>query len=675
MTGTFDLRATSGALSSILGRYTTQTTPPEPPPPVLGAYAHLAPQSALAPMNALTGLPMPFNPDTGLHDGTVMNSDEPVWATTIALTDTGNPVSNFTTLQAEIDARRTTITGHTLITLPTSWRGDGHLVLRPNTTAFTLGLRWADGGALPPMGPSAVVGDLRPTKANRPSFATHWAPMPRLRSTTNGVEIIRTQGVNPGGYFIRGLGLEWRQTAGGGTGLVRMVPDVVSYGTDAVESATSTSVTMVSSNTTATVTNMTLWIQRGTGAGQIRTGVTYNGATRTYTIPGGTPLAVIPDSTSRVYAIAANVPATTPAQFWARDIVLAQCLFDGGGAAGGMIRAVFASGERIAQVDCVTRNLGVNGQDSQDMCVYAGAGPFKYVNNDSEIGGPKENWLSGGFSLPGNADEFLPRNCEIRFNRLGYAGYSSAGYKCSVEVKYGRFVLIEANSASNQGAIAVNPFCEFVVKLTDQGGDNAAADTQHVMVRMNEATNSSGIAFVSSDEFYSGPNRTRNVDVIGNVQAACTDFRGIFVGARLRDVAIDFNTVVTLGGAEFPRTMFFADASVPGYVSGPNIRVRYNVIAHDLTTDWVLNPINTFNPITTPLGDGAEVLLNLLTSPALPRLASQITVPSLGAVGFVDRAGGNVALAPASPGYRAGPGGVDIGAAAARVAALMAEVG
>lgn len=34
VSGTFDLRATSGALSSILGRYTTQTTPPEPPVPV-----------------------------------------------------------------------------------------------------------------------------------------------------------------------------------------------------------------------------------------------------------------------------------------------------------------------------------------------------------------------------------------------------------------------------------------------------------------------------------------------------------------------------------------------------------------------------------------------------------------------------------------------------------------
>jgi hypothetical protein len=419
-------------------------------------------------------------------------------------------------------------------------------------------------------------------------------------------------------------------------------------------------------------------VHRGPGAAQIRDVVSFNSMTNVLTV--ASPWTTNPTSGDQMFIY--SVPSdfyvgtiTTGADFWPDDVIFTQCAADGNGAIGNTTRNALLCGRRIAYVDSYTANVGNLGQDAQDVFIFAGAGPFKYTNCESALGGPKENIITGGASLHGIADEYLPQNIEIRYNNMLSAGYGTP--KCSVEIKYGRFVLIEANDVGDQDAGSFAG--EIVVKLTDQFGNNAGTDTQHVTVRLNRVRNAGGLLQLSSVEGYVGPNRTRKVTIIGNVQVNTPSAnKGMAVGGGLIDIVIDYNTICgSTISDEFPRLCLLSDANVGGYSNGPNIRIRRNVLAGPINTAFMIQPNPYGNALESVLGANADINQNLCTAPSGGAYSKQIAVAGTydgPGIGFVNRAGGNVKLGPGSAGYQAGPGGVDIGADVDLVNFILAEV-
>lgn len=632
-----------------------------------GTYARLAPQYAAT----ATGLT--FNSAIGYCTGTTVDTTEPTWAFTVALTDTGNKVTNRNNLQTAISTAASSQTGHTKITAPNTFRYQGRITLPENNTGFYVGLYPASEGFLPAHVATVTTG-ARPKKVNRigPALLSN---MPGGEIALNGDPQIGVALANVKKYIVRG----WQFL--NPSNLVsfayhNMVPDSFSLaGLTGVVSATTDTLTFNAETTPVSFSNFTVWIMRGTGAGQIIHNCSYNGGTKVLSRAAGT-WTTTPDATSRFQFYVDNPVSgtvTDPSTFFPEDVRFIQC-YNHGGTGQNVVRAYQLTGRRIAVCDGYTESLGNVGADSQDVFIAAGQGPFKYTNCYSSIGGPKENIITGGASLVGLTDEFLPSDIEIRFNVFRFAGFGT--HKCSVEIKFGRRVAIEANDASSQteGVFAG----EYVVKLTDQGGDNLFADTSDITLRANRANAASGMFQITSAEFYSGTNLTRRVDVLGNVSMNPVSNKGCQIAARVSSIACDWNTFVSassgIAGA-FPRISFFANAGEPGVVFGPNFKFRNNVLANWEPSVWVFNPNGAnFTNLTDNMGTDAEITGNLCTVASSAKFAAQV-VSNVGydAIGFTDRAGNNGALLPATPGYQAGPGAQDIGAPCVMVDALMAE--
>lgn len=635
---------------------------------ISGSFSYLQNVYAALPTGQL------FNGDIGYCTGTTVDTTEPTWAFTVALSDTGNQVTNRNNLQTALATAAASQTGHTKITAPAAFRYAGRINLPTNNTGFYIGLYPAVTTFLPAH-IATVTTTARPKKVNRidPSLL---ANMPGGVLAQNADPHIGVALNNVKKYIIRG----WQFTNPSNLlsyAYHAMLPD--SFGLSGLASVVSTtpnSVTFNPETSAASFSDFTVWLHRGPGATQIFHHCGYNGGTKTLTLGAGQSWSITPTTADRWQFYVDNPASgsvTNPSTFFPEDVFFIQC-YNHGGTGQNVTRAYQLSGRRVAVVDGYTESLGNAGTDSQDVFIYAGQGPFKYDNCFSSIGGPKENIIIGGASLVGIADEFLPSDVSIARNVLRFAGFGT--HKCSVEIKYGRRVNIENNDASSQ---PVGVFSgEFVVKLTDQGGDNLFVDTADVTLRLNRANAAAGLFQITSIEFYSGANRTRRIDPIGNLCMNPIENKGIQIAQAVQNIACQWNTVCGASSAiagAYPRILFFANAGEVGQTFGPNVKAKYNVLANWESSVWVINPNGANFPVLTDnMGTGAEILTNLCTVVPGGKFAAQVAVNTdFNGIGFTNRAANNGALTNLSAGYQAGPGAKDLGAPCILIDALLAE--
>jgi hypothetical protein len=332
------------------------------------------------------------------------------------------------------------------------------------------------------------------------------------------------------------------------------------------------------------------------------------------------------------------------------------------------------------------------------VLVVDGVGPYKYTNCASSIGGPSENWMSGGVQLFGNADEFLPRDIEIRGNYLTKPMdvLSGNNHKNHIEVKFGGRVLIEGNVTDEHNELGQQA-C-FVIKMTDQNGANPGTNTHDVLLMSNrQRKGPRGIA-LTGREFSTNRNRPFRYEVRNNLLTPSTPTTGNGIGLNngVDGIHIRWNTWRAPTGSsnsraaiqhEQSQTADTSDSYNGGWENEPatrstNIAITDNVLA---TFDGQSNR----HFVSAGGGGTGEAMFDLvIAGPSVVERnlvnsgTANATVPNqvrvdatLAAIAFTQlTSDADLSLDGSSAGAGAGAGGRDIGAAWHLLQTIESEV-
>jgi hypothetical protein len=184
------------------------------------------------------------------------------------------------------------------------------------------------------------------------------------------------------------------------------------------------------------------------------------------------------------------------------DIVIDRCYLHGNDQ-GNYRRGVALNGVRQAVVDSYLENFHDSQSDSQAICGWNGAGPFRIVNNFLEAA--SENIMFGG-SDPA-VDGLVPSDIEIRRNlstkRLSWKT-SGIAAKNAFELKNARRVLVDGNTfervwTSGQNGTAI------VLKSANQEGRCTWCVTEYVTFSNNIVRDAaSGLAINAAESGVKG---------------------------------------------------------------------------------------------------------------------------------------------------------------------------
>jgi hypothetical protein len=340
-------------------------------------------------------------------------------------------------------------------------------------------------------------------------------------------------------------------------------------------------------------------------------------------------------------------------------IVIDRCYLHGA-ATGNAIRGVALNGAWMAVIDSYLANFHAIGPDSQAIAGWAGAGPFKIVNNFLE--GAGENVMFGGAdpSISG----LIPSDIEFRRNYVSKpfswksGDPSYAGIQWTVknifELKNARRVLVDGNTFDGNWRQAQ---AGFAILFTPRNQDGKApwsavqdvTFTHNVLVRSDQGVNISG----RDNNYPSG--RTERVLVKNNLL--------YLVGGRLiqlldgtTDVTVEHNTsdhtgetVVNADGAAHTRFTF-----------------RNNIVSYG-TYGIFGSDAGSGNATMKAYFPGGIVERNVFAGPSAPRAApnyppDNVFLASLDDVGFVDRSRRDYRLRPSSQYKSQSTDGMDLGA-------------
>ncbi len=356
------------------------------------------------------------------------------------------------------------------------------------------------------------------------------------------------------------------------------------------------------------------------------------------------------------------------------DIVVDRCWLHGT-ATNAARRGVSLNGRRMAVIDSYLSDFHEVGADAQAIAGWNGPGPFKIVNNHLE--GSGENVMFGGADSA--VPNIVPSDIEIRGNhlfkplswRVGDPSY--AGIHWSVknlfELKSARRVLVEDNLMENNWGDAQTGFA-INLKSANQDGDAPWSGTSDVTFRDNVVRHSGNAITIAGRDPHT-EELTRRVTIEGNlfydIDADAWKGSGIFLqvvsgpkppGGTTQEgpanLLVAHNTVIHTGnilvadGGKSQRFGFTDNIvghgrfGVKGSSKGegiqtlefffPGYKFTRNLITDDDEDTAALYPPGSFFPATW-----ADV-------------------------GFVDFAGGDYRLDPASPYAGVGKGGTDPGA-------------
>jgi hypothetical protein len=325
-------------------------------------------------------------------------------------------------------------------------------------------------------------------------------------------------------------------------------------------------------------------------------------------------------------------------------------------------RGIALNSAWTAIIDSTVADVHEMGADSQAIAGWDGPGPYKIVNNDLE--GAGENVMFGGAdpSLP----DLVPADIEIRRNhffkplawRVGDPGYAGRPWaiKNLLELKNARRVLIDGNLFERnwqdaQGGTAI------VFTVRNQDGTAPWSVVEDVAFTNNIVRHTgAGVGMSGID---SKPTRgTRRILIKNNL---FDDVSGARWGGggrlfqvynRVTDLAIEHNTAFQDG----PIVMSEGPPN-PGFVYRANLSPHNQYGIQGTGTAPGRRTLTVYFP-------GAVVEGNVMAGNPYPSQypPGNFDPPTLGAVGFVDLAGGNYRLGPSSRFKGAAGDGKDIGA-------------
>ena len=349
------------------------------------------------------------------------------------------------------------------------------------------------------------------------------------------------------------------------------------------------------------------------------------------------------------------------------DIVFDRCYLHGT-TAGYVRRGIALNSARTAIVDSYVSNFHDGNGDSQAIVGWSGPGPYKIVNNYLE--GATENLEFGGQD-PTIAN-LVPSDIEVRQNYLfkplswkpddpSYAGRYWP-VKNLFELKNAQRVLVDGNVMENNWLDAQNGFA-VLFTIRNQDGTAPWSVVQDVTFTNNIVRHTgAGVNIMGFDDNFPSQQTSRILiknnlfdDVTGGAWGGSSG-RLFQLLDGTTNVVIDHNTAFQDGdflgafllGGNRPHT---------GFVFRNNVALNNQLGLNGQGTAG--NPLLTL----TTYFPGATFTRNVVVGGTASLYPSTNFFPaSLGNVGFVDLAGANYALAPASLYKGAGTDGKDIGA-------------
>jgi len=337
----------------------------------------------------------------------------------------------------------------------------------------------------------------------------------------------------------------------------------------------------------------------------------------------------------------------------AHDLVVDRCYIHGD-AARGQKRGIALNSASTSIVNSYIADIKSPNEDTQAIMAWNGPGPYTIENNYLEAAG--ETVMIGGADPA--ISGLVPSDISIRFNHITkQASWRGQAWvvKNLLELKNAQRVVVDDNLLEYSWAAAQ---AGFAILLTPRNQDGTApqAVVQHVQITNNTIRHvAAGVNILGRDD--SNPSQmTNDITVRNNVfvdiSAANWGGAGQFLLTQGgQNIVVDHNTVFTDGSSAV-----YADvAPVSGFVFTNNIF-----------------PANTWGVKGSGAGEGNDTIGRYFPGATFQRNVIIAGAPSIypannffpatgGAVGFIDVAGGNYALASTSAFKRAGTDGTDIG--------------
>ena len=344
---------------------------------------------------------------------------------------------------------------------------------------------------------------------------------------------------------------------------------------------------------------------------------------------------------------------------------------------GNIRRGILLNSARTAVVDSYLSDFHEVGADNQAVASWNGPGPFKIVNNYLEAS--SENILFGGAdpSIP----NLVPSDIEIRRNYLfkplsWMAGSGSfAGIHWSVknllELKNAQRLLIDGNVLENNWADAQNGYG---VLFTPRNQDGTApwSVVRDVTFTNNILRHSGGGINAMGTDYLHPSQPTQRILIQNNVfdDISSNTWNGTGTFFQLMDggsdIVVDHNTVIQSGNI-ITATASSAVVPASSFVFTNNI-VSNNLygVFGDYGVGIGITAINAYFP-------GSSFTRNAIVGGLASNFPADNFFPSsLSAVGFIDFANHNYALAQGTPYVGAGTDGKDVGVDFTAMAAAMA---
>jgi hypothetical protein len=349
------------------------------------------------------------------------------------------------------------------------------------------------------------------------------------------------------------------------------------------------------------------------------------------------------------------------------DLIVDRCWIHGNDA-GQIYRAVALNSARTSVIDSYITECHVVGGDAQGICGWNGPGPFKIANTYIEAAG--ENVMFGGADP--KIPYLVPSDIEMRKNYLTKplswyrydASFDGVGgdrtkhwtVKNAFELKNGRRVLVDGNTLEH---CWVGEQAGYLVVLTprNQGGTASWTAVQDVTFKNNVVRKAAaGVNLLGHDS----PNtsqQTKRVLLQNNLFDEIGDAywghngRLFQITSGTADVRIDHNTA-------------FQTDNVITASAAANTTFAYT---NNLTPHNVYGVVGSGYGVGTPTlahyFPGCTFQRNVLEGGPSSFYPTVNYFPAtMGAVCFVDMAGGNYRLAASSPYNNVGTDGRDLGA-------------
>jgi hypothetical protein len=337
------------------------------------------------------------------------------------------------------------------------------------------------------------------------------------------------------------------------------------------------------------------------------------------------------------------------------DIVFDRCYIHGDPSQGGR-RGLNLNATRAAVIDSHISDFKEVGADTQAILSFNTPGPLKIANNYLEA--TSENVMLGGVD---SDNGIIPSDVEITrnyfFKPMSWRGGPYA-IKNLLEFKNARRVLVEGNRFENNWANAQAGFA-IVFTPRNEGGFAPWSTVEDITFRLNIVKNSaSGIIIAGEDNVFQSQT-TRRVLIQNNVielnRTLGGDGRILQIAAYTgpeQDTTIDHNTgLITGSGGVAAFTVNTPKSNALDF--------NNNIFSRTFDGEAQQDGTNSLNAFWNAWTFAKNALIGA-TQSHYP--ANNFFPANIGAVGFVNPAGGNYRLSASSPYKNQATDGKDVGA-------------